>query len=203
MGENLPLPTQILISTSNGIRQWWFWIILVLVIVTVFIKREAKTKIGKISLSILQLRIPIYGSFILKAELSRFCRTLGLLIKSGLPVLSAIDVSVPVISNEVIKNQVQMSYKELEQGGSFGRSLKQSKSIPLFMSNLIVVGEESGKLDEALEEIANSYEHDTDEAMKAFTSLLEPVIILAMGLIVGFIVIAMLLPIFEINMTAV
>ena len=113
--------------------------------------------------------------------------------------MKALDVSIPVIENEIIKNLLRKSSKELEQGGSFGKSLKSAKLFPLFMSNLISVGEESGRLDEALSEVALSYEHDTDEALSMMSNLLEPLMILAMGLIVGFIVVAMLLPIFEIN----
>jgi len=90
----------------------------------------------------------------------------------------------------------------LEQGGSLGKSLKETRLFPAFMSNLIVVGEESGKLADALSEVATAYEHDADEAVKIMTNLLEPMMILAMGLIVGFIVIAMLLPVFEINAMA-
>ena len=94
------------------------------------------------------------------------------------------------------------SYKDLEEGSSFGKSLARSEVFPKFMTSLIIVGEESGRLDEALGEIASTYERDTDEAVKVMTSLLEPILILVMGLIVGFIVVAMLLPIFEINMMA-
>lgn len=202
LGEKLPLPTRILISISQRLRQWWFWIILILAIIILAIRRQAKTKTGKLSLSIFKLYLPILGNFILKAELSRFSRTLELLIKNGIPILKAIDIAIPVLENEVIKNQLRQSYKQLEQGGSFGRSLKNSKVFPLFMSNLITVGEESGKLDEALAEVASSYERDTDEAMRITASLLEPLMILGMGLIVGFIVVAMLLPIFEINVMA-
>lgn len=202
LGEKLPLPTRILIFISQGLRQWWFWIILILAIIILLIRRQAKTKTGKLSLSIFKLHFPILGNFILKAELSRFSRTLELLIKNGIPILKAIDIAIPVLENEVIKNQLRQSYKQLEQGGSFGRSLKNSKVFPLFMSNLITVGEESGRLDEALAEVASSYERDTDEAMRIMVSLLEPLMILGMGLIVGFIVVAMLLPIFEINVMA-
>jgi type II secretory pathway component PulF len=135
-----------------------------------------------------------------KSELSRFCRTLELLLKSGIPILRAIDIAIPVIDNEIIKKKLKESHKELEGGGSFGRSLKSSRLFPVFMSNLIIVGEESGKLDEALAEIASSYEREVDEAIKVMSNVLEPVMILFMGVVVGFIVIAMLLPIFEINL---
>jgi type II secretory pathway component PulF len=145
--------------------------------------------------------LPIFGEFILKTELARFSRSLELLIRSGLSILKAINVSVPILRNEAIKRELLRGYKELEQGGSFGRSLKKSKLFPGFMTNLIIVGEESGRLDEALAEIARTYEKDIDDTIKVMTSLLEPMMILIMGLLVGFIVVAMLLPIFQINIT--
>jgi type II secretory pathway component PulF len=202
MGQELPMPTRILISISQGLRQWWFWIVLALTIIITTVSRQLKTKAGKWAFSSFELRIPVFGDLVLKSELSRFSRTLELLVKSGIPILKAIDTSIPVLNNEIIKNQLRQSYKELEQGASFGRSLKNSKLFPLFMTNLIIVGEESGGLDEALEEVANSYEKDTDDAMRTMASLMEPLMILTMGLIIGFIVIAMLLPIFEINVMA-
>ncbi len=180
-------------------RQWFFLIALFIAGVIFIIKGQLKTKTGKLKLSVFVLGLPIFGKLILKAELSRFSRTLELLIKSGIPILKAIDIAIPVLENEAIKNQLFQSYKDLEQGGSFGRSLKYSKIFPLFMSNLIIVGEGSGRLDEALAEVANSYERDTDEAIRLMGALLEPVMILSVGIVVGFIVVAMLLPIFEIS----
>jgi general secretion pathway protein F len=199
MDQILPLPTRILLSTSTGLKKWWPLILCVVFLLVVFVRRQFRTKRGKKFFSLFSLRLPIFGKFILKVELSRFCRTLGLLIKNGVPILSAINIAVPVVGNDFIKEQMAKSYSELEQGGSFGKSLKSSGKIPLFMSNLISVGEESGKLQDALEEVADSYERDTDEIMRMMSSLLEPLMILIMGLIVGFIVIAMLLPIFDIN----
>jgi len=199
MGQDLPLPTRILITISDFLRYKWFWVILALAIITFILKRQTKTKAGRLSLSRLKLRIPVFGKLILKSEAGRFSRTLELLLKNGIPILRAIEIAIPVIGNEVMKNQLRQSYQELQQGGSLGKSLKNSKIFPVFMSNLISVGEESGRLDEALGEVANSYERDTDEAIRMMNSLLEPLMILAMGLIIGFIVVSMLLPIFEIN----
>lgn len=200
MGQELPLPTRILISASHSLRQWWVWAIAALFIIAV--RQQARLEVAKLPLSKLKLHIPLFGNFILKAEIARFSRTLELLIKSGTPILRAIDISIPVLDNEAIKHQLKKSYKDLEQGGSLGRSLKASKLFPVFMSNLISVGEESGRLDDALGEVADSYERDTDEAIRILSSLLEPMMILVMGLIVGFIVVAMLLPIFQINLMA-
>ncbi len=200
MGRDLPLATQIVISVSKGLREWWFWIVVVLALFILILKRILNTEAGMISLSIFKLHVPVFGKFMLKAELARFSRTLEVLIRNGVPILKALDVVIPVLNNEIIKKRLRESYKELEQGGSLGKSLKKSKLFPLFMSNLIIVGEESGRLEEVLVEVANSYERDTDEAMRIMSSLLEPAMILIMGLIIGFIVIAMLLPVFEMNL---
>lgn len=199
LGQDLPLPTRILISVSRLLRQWWLWVLLAVLIL--IIRIQTKKESMRSSLSVLKLRLPILGRLAIKTELSRFCRTLELLIKNGIPILKAIEIAIPVINNELIKNQLRQSYKTLEQGGSLGKSLKDSRFFPSFVSNLITVGEESGKLDDALGEVASSYERDTDETIKVMSSLMEPLMILAMGLIIGFIVIAMLLPIFEINLS--
>lgn len=199
MGQKLPLPTRILLSTSSFLQHWFLFLILAAAVLSFIIWRQAHTKKGRLAFGKFMLRLPIFGPLIIKAELGRFCRTLELLLHSGLPILRALTIAVPVFENEFIKEHLSGCYKDLEQGGSFSSSLKSSKIIPPFMSNLISVGEESGRIDEALKEVADSYEHDTDDAMRVATSLLEPLLILGMGLIVGFMVIAMLLPIFEIN----
>jgi type II secretory pathway component PulF len=202
LGQNLPLPTQILLAISQGLRQWGAWIALGFVILIFLIRQQLKTKIGRLSWSVLKLRIPVFGKFALKADLACFSRTLELLLKSGLPILRALQISVQVLDNEIIKERLIKSHRDLEQGVSFGRSMKDSKLLPLFMVNLISVGEESGNLSGALGEVADAYERDTDEMIRIMSSLLEPLMILVMGVIVGFIVIAMLLPVFEINIMA-
>lgn len=202
LGQNLPLPTRILLAVSQGLVHRWPWIIIGMVTLTLLIKQQLKTKIGRRSWSIIKLHLPIFGKFALKADLACFSRTLELLIKSGLPILRALQISVQVLNNDVIKEKLIKSHQDLEQGGSFGKSMKDSRLLPLFMVNLISVGEESGNLASALGEVADSYERDTDEMIRIMSSLLEPLMILVMGLIVGFIVVAMLLPIFEINMMA-
>lgn len=197
LGQNLPLATRMVISTSHFLRQWWVWLAVGAVIAVV--RWQLKTAVARRFVSRITLRLPLLGNLAVRIELSRFSRTMELLIKSGIPILKAIEIAVPVVGNEVLREKLLESYKELEQGGSLGKSLKSAKVFPVFMSNLIIVGEESGKLSDALSEVANAYERDTEETIKIMTNLLEPLMILVMGLIVGFIVIAMLLPIFEIN----
>jgi len=199
MGQALPVPTKILIAVSMFLKFWWIAVLGGLVALFVLSARYLATKPGKLALAAAQLNIPLVRSFVIKAELARFSRTMQMLLESGIPILRAIQLTLPVMGNEILKNELAKSYAELEQGGSFGKSLRNSSLIPAFMSNMLSVGEESGKLDSALKELADAYERETDDVIKAAGSLIEPVMILGMGLIVGFIVISMLLPIFELN----
>lgn len=203
LGQKLPLPTEILITISNRLRQDWLWITLILAAVSLIFRQQAKTEGVRMWTSRLGLHLPLVGELFLKTELARFNSSLELLIRSGMPILKAIEVSIPILHNKIIKRQLLRSQQEVEQGGSFGGSLKKSRLFPAFMTNLISVGEESGRLDEALAEIARTYEKDIDDTIKITTLLLEPMVILVMGLLVGFIVVAMLLPIFQINIMSV
>ena len=148
----------------------------------------------------IQLHIPLFGEIFLRAELARFSRTLELLLTSGIQLLKAIQISIPTLDNEIIRDELHRVHGIIEQGGSFGQTLNRSAVFPKFMVNLISVGEESGKLEESLQELAASYETETDEAIKVMTNLLEPLMILGMGIVVGFIIISMLLPVFQLNM---
>lgn len=200
LGGQLPLPTRILIQLSEAVRQPWLWISGVIVAIIVIMLLRKKNAAQSKAMSLLILRLPLFGAFTLKIQIARFARTMELLIKSGISVLEAIRNTAPVVSNTALREDLVTCLQVIKEGGSFGQSLKKTKRFPNFMINLLSVGEESGKLDEALGEIANFYERESDEAVRIVTSLLEPLMILSMGLVVGFIVIAMLLPMFEINM---
>ena len=200
MGGHLPLPTRILMRLSHFFQNPIFWIIVGSVIVGIVTAIKLKPLAAQSLWSRFALRAPILKDFMLKSELARFSRTLELLIKSGVSILRAIEITAPVLNNLVLRQEIEKTGRELAGGGSLGQSMKDSGVFPLFMTNLISVGEQSGRMDEALSEIAGFYEHETDESIKIMTSLLEPIMIVVMGAVVGFIVIAMLLPMFELNM---
>lgn len=200
LGGELPLPTKVLIQVSAWVRDPWVWGIALVGAILVILQFRRKNARQSVAMSRFILGLPLLGSFTLKIQIARFTRTLELLIKSGIAIIEAIQTAAPVVSNLALREELIKCLKDIKEGGSFGKSLKKSKRFPNFMTNLISVGEESGKLDEALGEIANFYERESDEATRILTSLLEPLMILGMGLVVGFIVIAMLLPMFEINM---
>ncbi len=202
IGQELPLPTRILLAISASLRKGWPLILVGLAALVMIFRRAAEQPAQKMAMSRLKLRMPFLGDLIQKSELARFCGTLEMLLKSGIPILKALEVATPVVGNGVIQEELRKSYDALKEGGSFGKSLEHSKLFPPFMTNLIVIGEESGRLTEGLAEIAISYTRATEDSIKVMTTLLEPVIILVMGLIVGFIVIAMLLPIFQIDVVA-
>mgnify|MGYP001576076058 CR=1 FL=1 len=200
MGQLLPLPTRILISISGALRLYW-WLILFFIIAAVFfIHRLYKSKHGRLFWDSARLKIIVLGEVTLKTEISRLTRTLSLLISGGQPIVSALEIATSVIGNEAIKIELKGFKEQILAGESFSKSLSGSKLFPVFVNNIISVGEESGRLDKALSRVAEDYQKDVDNTLKALTRLVEPVIILVMGLIVGFIVLAMLLPIFQINL---
>ncbi|MFC1631225.1 type II secretion system F family protein [Candidatus Omnitrophota bacterium] len=200
VGEELPTITKVLISISTFLRIGWPGILLALGVIFFIVRKRLRTESGQAAFGRLKLKLPVFGSFATRAELARFSRTLELLLNNGIPILKAIKAVIPTVNNQLIRNELLRSFKELEQGGSLGKSLKQSKLFPGFMTNLLIIGEESGQLEGALSEIADCYERETEEGIKVIATLIEPLIILVMGLVVGFIVIAMLLPVFQINL---
>lgn len=196
MGQSLPWTTELLLGISDFIRVYWY--VVVIGFVVVLIIGRGFILIERAAFDEIKLQFPMMGNFLKKSELGKFSRTLGLLINTGIPILAAMEITIPTISNLVLQKEFKKISEGLKGGTSFANGLKQGgrKYFPPFMVNLVAVGEESGRLDDTLAEIANSYERDTEELIKIGLSLVEPILILGMGLIVGFIVISMLLPIF-------
>ncbi len=147
-----------------------------------------------------KLKLIFLGPIILKNELSRFCRTLSLLLSSSIPISPALDVSTSIINNQVLKTEIQNFKERIANGASLSAVFKGSKLFPDFVTSIVSIGEETGNMDKSLLRIAQDYEKEVDRIIKTLIRLLEPLIILVMGLIVGFIVLSMLLPIFEINL---
>jgi type II secretory pathway component PulF len=198
MGQQLPMPTRVLIATSDILRVSWFWLLIAGIAVFLGVKKLLRTK--KEMVSTMTLKIPLYGNFIRKAEIAQVARTMELSMKSGINILRAMELSIPILDNEVIRKELLAAYEEVKQGGSLGRNLKRTTIFPAFVTNFIIIGEESGKLQEVFGEIADYFEKDTDETLRLLTAQLEPLMILAIGSVLGYVVIAMLLPIFQINL---
>ena len=150
----------------------------------------------------MKLKFFLVGQVIQKAEIARFSKTLSTLLSNGVPIMQALRISSSVVENEVIRRDVEEITKDVIAGAAFSKAIVKASSFPFFAINVIAVGDESGHLEKALHKVSESCEHDVDRLVRIFTSLLEPVIILIMGGVVGFIVISMLLPIFQINLMA-
>jgi len=202
MGQILPLPTRILIGISGFLRSYWWFILAIIAILVFLLNRFYRNPQGRILWDGFQLKLVIIGEITLKTEISRLSRTLSLLLSSGIPIIYSLDISTSILGNQILKLEVQKIKDQISGGLSFSQALKDSKLFPIFVTNIVIVGEESGILEKSLLRIADDYEKETDRTLKTLTRLLEPVIILVMGLIVGFIVVSMLLPIFQINLIA-
>ncbi|MBN1477007.1 type II secretion system F family protein [Candidatus Sumerlaeota bacterium] len=197
--QALPGITVFLIWVIDTVQAYWWAILGVIAVLVVGFWNLVRTDEGRLLVDRFLLRTPVLGTVILKREVAKFARTLGALIKNGVTILSALEIVIDVMSNQVIRREVEQIPLDVTQGEGISRTLQGSKIFPPVVVNMIAVGEETGHLDDALLRIADSYERQVDRSVKTLTSLIEPLIIVAMAVVVGFLVIAMLLPIFSID----
>ena len=200
MDAALPLPTIILIKVSDFMVGYWWIIGLVITIGVIGGQRVLKSADGRRLLHRWQLKIPILGDIILKREISRFSRTFGELLRNGVNILQALQISSETMNNQIIAEEVAKLKVNISEGERISDPLKNSQIFPPVVVNMIAIGEESGHLENVLMKIASSFENDVDRSVKTLTSLFEPAIILFMGILVGMIAFSMLLPIFTINL---
>ena len=199
MGQAIPLPTQIMLSTSEIVRSYW-WVGVGMVALVYFgLKTYTRDEERKLRWDRFKLRWIAVGDLIKKVEVARFARTLGTLLQSGVSILSALNLVKEISQNQAISRAIAHIHDRLREGKGISKTLEETEVFPALAVHMIGVGEETGKLDEMLIKVAESYEENVQTALKRFVSLLEPLIILLMGGIVGFIVISMLLAIFSIN----
>ena len=199
MHQTLPLPTMVLIEVSNFLLSFW-WVILLAFLVGIVILKQSKKRPGVHYIwDKLKLHIPILGPINQKIALARFGRTLGSLLQSGVPLISALQIVGKIVDNSLIAKAIDSAVDDIQEGKSLAGTLDQSRWFPSIVVQMISVGEQSGELEGMLNKIADTYEREIESHIMALTSMLEPVMILVMGLIVGFVVISILLPIFEMN----
>ena len=193
----LPLPTRIVIGLSDGLITYW-WAILGAIGMAVFgIRKYYGTTVGRKNLDSMLLRAPVLGDIIRKSAVSRFTRTLGTLISSGVSILDGLEITAKTSGNRVVHDAVMESRQSIAGGETIAAPLERSKVFPPMVISMIAVGEQTGGLDEMLAKIADFYDEEVDVAVSALLSLMEPVMIVVLGVIVGGMVIAMYLPIFD------
>lgn len=196
-GAALPLPTQILISLSNWLRAYFVWIIIAVVMGIFGLIQFSRTENGGMIVDRFKLRMPIFGPLIRKAAVSKFTRTLGTLLKSGVPILRAIDIVAKTAGNRVLEKAIVNSGKYVREGRKLSEPFQESKVFPPMVIRMMAVGEASGEMEKMLEKIADFYDDQVDAAVSGLTSMIEPLIIAFLGIVIGGIVIAMFLPMFQ------
>ncbi|MFC1795302.1 type II secretion system F family protein [Planctomycetota bacterium] len=199
MNRTLPWPTRLLISTSAFMKTYWMLIAVVVCLVFFVSVAGYKTKKGRLFADRTKLKLPLFGSLFLKLEVARLSRTLGILLVSGIPILSALEIAKQVIQNRVIAGALDSVKDLVSKGDAIANAIRKTGLFPPIVHHIIATGQLSGNLEEGLINIADMYEGEVELTTKTLTSLLEPMILLFMGAVVGFIVLAVLLPIFDIN----
>jgi len=197
VGMELPLPTRIVIGASDVLLGYWWAAIGVLIALTFALRAYYRTDGGKLRIDQLLLSSPVLGDMLRKSAVSRFTRTLGTLISSGVSILDGLEITAKTAGNQVIHNAVMESRQSIAGGETIAGPLEKSKVFPPMVISMIAVGEQTGGLDEMLAKIADFYDEEVDVAVSALLSLMEPVMIVVLGVIVGGMVVAMYLPIFD------
>jgi type II secretion system protein F len=199
MGAALPLPTQIMLGLSSLITNYWHLLILGTMIFIGAFTFYIKTDEGRLRWDKLLLKLPLFGPLIRKIEVSRFSLTMATLLKSGVPILQAMGIVQSILVNRVISDAIDKLKQELKKGKGLSGPLQDAEVFPPMAVHMITVGETSGALDEMLTKVSQTYDKEVEQSIKQVISLIEPMMILFMALIIGFIVVSMLLAIFSAN----
>ncbi len=196
--DSFPLPTLILMRVSNFMTSKWYLTIGITVGLVIAINRIKATKTGKRYYDMVKLRVPVFGSLNHKIAIARFARTLSTLMSSGVPILQAMETVAGTVDNDIIADAILLSRASIREGDTIADPLASSKMFPPMVVQMITIGEETGQLDQMLEKVADFYEGEVEAALESLTSALEPVLIVFLGVVVGFIVVAMFLPLVSI-----
>ena len=197
VGIPLPLPTRIVIGMSQGLAKYWWLLIAVIAGLVFMIKRYYATQDGKLVIDRLMLKAPVLGDVLRKSAVSRFTRTLGTLIGSGVSILDGLEITAKTSGNRVIQDAIMESRSSIAGGETISAPLKKSQVFPPMVISMINVGEQTGGLDEMLSKIADFYDEEVDAAVSGLLALMEPAMIVFLGVVVGGMVVAMYLPIFD------
>jgi type IV pilus assembly protein PilC len=197
MGQALPLPTQICIDISNWFVAYWYVLVVGAVGVFMSVSFYYKTPIGHMNIDSLLLRMPIIGDLLRKVAVARFSQNLSLLLSSGVPILDGLAICAKTAGNKVVEKAIMESRISISQGKTVAEPLRDSKIFPPLVCQMVAVGESTGGLDTMLKKVAELYEEEVDDAVNNLTAMMEPMIMVVLGVVLGGLVIAMYLPIFQ------
>ena len=198
LGGTLPLPTRMLLSVSRAVRTYWYVVLLGAVVTSFLFRRYKKTDAGRARVDAVKIRIPIFGPLFHKVALARFASTLGMLLRSGVPILQALDNVNETVNNRVIGDAVDDVKTSVREGESIARPLGRHKAFPPMVVQMMAVGEETGAVDTMLDKVAEFYNSEVTATVEAMTSLIEPLLIAVIGAAVGAAVIALYMPMFSV-----
>ncbi|WIV11021.1 type II secretion system F family protein [Proteiniborus sp. MB09-C3] len=196
-GIELPAPTKLLLSISDSLKNQWYIYLASILILALIIGYFGKQESGRLFIDGLKLRIPIFKDTSIKIATSRFTRTLSTLLSSGIPLLQALDVVSKIVNNRFLSLRLENAKEEVRKGIPLSRTIKEVRVFPPMVDSMIKIGEESGSLDEILNKSADFYDEEVEVAIQKMTEMLQPLLVVFMALVVGFIVIAMALPMFD------
>lgn len=197
MQLKLPLATRLLLGISDAGRHYWFLFLAVSVGLLIAYKLYARTQSGAMVIDRLKLQLPVFGDLVMKASVSRFARTFGTLISSGVPVLRALEIVADTSGNRVLSHTIMRARASIKEGEKISAPLFSSRVFPAMVTQMIAVGEETGRLDQMLLKVSDFYDKEVDATLKSLTSLIEPVMIMGLGCIVALIAISVISPIYE------
>ena len=199
LGQELPWYTSLLIFVSDNLAAYWWLLLLAIAAGIYFFRRWVATPDGRLRWDTLMLRLPLFGRLNLLVAIARFSRTLSTLLASGVPLLTAMDIVKNVLGNRLLENVVAEATGSIREGESIAEPLKRSGQFPPMVTHMISVGERSGQLEDMLENVSRAYEADVETKVTTLTSMLEPLVIVIMGGMVGFIAMAILMPLVQMN----
>jgi type IV pilus assembly protein PilC len=197
-GVPLPLPTRIVIAVSNAVARYWYVILILWGAGVYGFRAWYRTEAGRLAVDRFLLRAPIFGPLVRKIAIARFTRTLSALLGGGVPIIDALRITAKTAGNRVVENAVMEARERVMAGHTLGERLKDSGVFPPMVVQMVIVGEQTGALDNMLAKVADYYEDEVDVAVAGLTSLLEPLLIVFLGIVIGGIVIAIYLPIFKV-----
>jgi type IV pilus assembly protein PilC len=196
-GAQLPLPTRVVVAISEFLRDYFYIPLILIAGIWLFFRFYGETAEGRLKLDSAKLRLPIFGKLFVKVAVARFSRTLGILVRSGVPIMDGLAITAATAGNRLLEQAVKKTRRAVGEGQTIAEPLKQTEVFPAMVVAMIAVGERTGRLEEMLGKIADFYDDEVEVAVTGLASLLEPILMIFMGLVVGGLVVSMYLPIFQ------
>ena len=199
LGQTLPLLTRALIWVSGAVQQYGWGLLVIVSVLVIWIRNRLQNQADRLKWDRMKMELPLFGKLIFMAQFAIFARSMEILVKGGVPLLKALRTGIPAVSNEAMKADLSLAERRVEQGATLSESLKSFGTFPIFAVHLILIGEQTGRLEQSFGDIADWYDQEVEDHTRAMTQLIEPITILVIGVALGLVAIAILLPVFSMD----